>query len=118
MLAARSPPQQELTSDIEVEMDFAATPAHSVSPHRPVDREGELSDHEADNAPSEADQLLSEEQSYRETVRGICSYCPLTLQAVRPMVKSFSRLWNHPKSPHFVRVVHTTLEGNCLDTFF
>ena len=73
MLAARSP-QQESISDIEVEMNSTVGPACSVSPHGPVEEEGEVSYHEADIAPSEADQLLYEEQSYREMVRGICSY--------------------------------------------
>ena len=38
----------------------------------------------------------------------ISSYAPFTLQAVRPVVRSFSRRRNHPRSPNFVRVVHTT----------
>ena len=55
-------------------MDSAAGLAHSVSPSMPVKEEGEVSDLEAEVAPSEEDQLLSKEQSYRGTVRGICSY--------------------------------------------
>ena len=37
-------------------------------------RRGKLSNHKPDVANNEAGQLLSEEQSYRETVRGIRSY--------------------------------------------
>ena len=48
--------------------------AHSVSPNRLVEEEGELSDHEANVAPSKTNQLLSEEQSYRGTARGIHFY--------------------------------------------
>ena len=73
-MASRSPPQEEPTSEIKVEMDSAAVSAHSALPHRLVEDEGELSDHEADIASSEFDQLLSEEQSYREMVREIRSY--------------------------------------------
>ena len=74
MSVARSPPQQEPTSDTEFEMQSGADLAHSVSPNRPLEEEGELSDHQADIAPSEVDRVLSQEQSYRETIRGICSY--------------------------------------------
>ena len=55
--------------DTDSESDF--------SDGRPVDifvEEGELSNHDPDATVTDPDQTLSEEQNYRETMRGIRSY--------------------------------------------
>ena len=40
----------------------------------PVEEKSEISDQETGASPQESDQQISEEQSYRETVRGIRSF--------------------------------------------
>ena len=61
----QSPPAMDTDSD----SDFSDQP--------PVDifvEEGELSDQDPDATPTDPDQTLSEDQNYRETMRGIRSY--------------------------------------------
>ena len=47
-------------------------PTHSLD--RPAEVEGELSDNVKDSVTAEMDQVFSEEQTYRETFRGIRLY--------------------------------------------
>ena len=57
------------------EMDFdSASDSESLPPVLANSEEGEISDIEQDLSLTDADQTLSEEQNYRETMRGIRSY--------------------------------------------
>ena len=60
-------------SDSEMYFD-SASESESLPPVLANSKEGELSDIEQDVSLTDADQALSEEQSYRETMRGIRSH--------------------------------------------
>ena len=61
-------PDSESDNEAEIETDPSQTLGQQT------EEEGELSDHNKDSIVANQDLMFSEEQSYRETVRGIRSY--------------------------------------------
>ena len=57
---------------INLDSDSGGDPV--IRPNNALDEEGELSDPDNDPTATDTDQALSEEQTYRETVRGIRSF--------------------------------------------
>ena len=64
--------QSGQNTDIEMDTDSDSDPVHP--PTGQIVEEGDFSDPDNDLPTAESDQALSEEQSYRETVRGIRSF--------------------------------------------
>ena len=62
----------QTNQDSDIDMDMDSDSIHQ--PARQVVEDGEFSDPDNDLPTAETDQALSEEQSYRETVRGIRSF--------------------------------------------
>ena len=62
-----------IIEDQDSDIEMALGPTDQPSPSHPFEEEGELSNQEAGVSTQMPDQLLSEEQTSQETVRGIQS---------------------------------------------